>query len=393
MVLSSTPAARAAKSNRAQGDLFELLLLRAVVLGLRADGHGVKFAHKKELDALVASVTAAHGDAAHGRLAQQYRACEAAAPVVLRLLRERATRHGTVTTAFWHGRETGRSVAATDLEVIHAHGATKLSVKSTVSGAGTLKNFGGRSLLALLDVDVPDLDRQMDARVLEALRDHGGPARAEALSPLGREGRRRALSEAEREHARDAAYPVLERVAAELLARLRDAPQEVLARFVAYGLALPQGHDPDLFTIVVNRDGAYLAPPSGVPVGTFSATRATSITNVVTCNGVALLRVVVSCTNGIGLSALCARTFEVPPPPGLPGAGEPVEVTAPVPSLEELLARAESLAEEAVRASGGDARSTELLQLLRSAQAAAPPADAPAVATAQRPTRVAGSGL
>jgi len=362
-------AARSAKSNRAQGDLFELLLLRGVVRALRAGGHGVKFAYGEQLADLEAAVVAAHGAAARPRLAQQERACALAAPVVDELLAARARRIGSVKALLWTGRETGLDVAATDLEAVHERGATRLSLKSTLSGTGTLKNFGGASLGRLLGVDVAVLAAAMTARVEAALHEALPVERWAGLAPMRQVDRRHAMTDPERALARGAAYPVLEELSGAVLAALTTLPQEQRARFVAYGLALPQGVDPDLFTLVVNGDGSVLAPPSGLPSGPVTAERASAVSNVVRCDGVPVFRVTISCTNGIGLSPLCARTFEVPgaPPRDLPEpAREP---------LEALLDRAADLA-AALRAALPDgapaALADDLVALLARAADLAP---------------------
>lgn len=304
----SSSRTRSARSNRAQGDYFELLVARDLAGNLEATGQQVRFDYTEELLELRQRIVAIHGAGAAARINQQERNAAQVAGPVLELTLDRSRDVGPVRKVRWTGRATGLDVGVADLIVEHAAGATALTLKSTKSGRGTARNLGGRALADLLGVDVSCLNEPMYEQTLAAWKQQVPAERHASLAAMTLEGRKTSASETERAVAGQVGTEAMTLICDAIMDAFATLPQARLR--AAAAAATGTNSQTNLFAVIANNTGAVVEEvPEDAPAGTFTATRITPVRIEVRCNNEPLFHWQANCTNGKGLSPLCLRSF------------------------------------------------------------------------------------
>lgn len=310
----TTSASRLAKSNRAQGDLFELLVIKHLVKDLaRRPGLGSpEFNYSSDLSSVTAQVKNSSTKESN-RYQNQLSRVASAKDAVLDLISSRVERLGPVSKIIWTGRNRDITTTA-DVLVVHTTKSTGLSLKSVAQGTGTLRNLGANGPLlrrfiseANMTLDFAALNPMMVKYSKAALRDLAGPARLAALS-TPRSIRRKLLTDAER-----AACAPIGREMSDLLASLfavmfdslSDALRGALLREL---LGKPS---PDVFTLIANDKSSYITqtPPSP---GLIALSRDPADSNRglwITVADKKAVRLEFNCSNGLGISPLVVRSF------------------------------------------------------------------------------------
>lgn len=292
-----------AKSNRSKADVFEL-----AVTELTADAFRVPFSYEDKKAEAHARLLAAHPqEAAAMRVKEEQRARAVSEDIVALVAGRAASGLGAVAGVEWTGN---RKDGTDDIVIIHGNGTSPFSLKSVARKSGTSRNAGGTTLKRLLGIDVPARNGAMYAEVIAGIA-AVDPARGSALKRLGIRARGKALT------ADEADFAV--RVGRAFTAQLsRDARKALLcdpikaSAFVAYMSAATHSRE-EMFLVVVNDKERYIkrAPKAQafaeLQVVMNAGDGASGFT--VRAADAEVLRVQFSCTNGLGISPLCARGF------------------------------------------------------------------------------------
>lgn len=303
---------RLAKSNRIQGDLFELLTLKHLVTDIKALRLGdLSFDHGQTLKDLSAELSLT--PVGSSRLTSQIARAESVRPALRTLITQRTTQLGPVANLIWSGRTKDPSTTA-DIKIIHTTGATtELTLKSAASGTGTLRNLGltGRLLKrftpASLAPDFSALAPLMFAYAKEAIASVSGPARLREVT-TSRRIRRDLLTDQERLACASVGRDVSD-LAADLFIELFESlePHQI-REFVKELLGRPASN---VFSVVANDQATFVGPLKSVtgPV-TISRNSDPAIRGLwLKVRDTPVLRLEFNCTNGLGISPLCVRSF------------------------------------------------------------------------------------
>lgn len=297
-------ASAAAKSNIAEAKAMEWGTLRLVCRTLGVDEpRGI-------LDALDL-LKATHPETRKDKIRTQALRVQTVVPQIVAKLQERATELGPVIGAKYIGDERGLKATVADLRFFHANGQmSDFSLKSIVAGQGTTRNIGARSIHRLTDVDAPGRTRDMYQQVLTEIS-RRDPARGEALTKMRAGERKRALTDDERDLAAVIGQKATAEVARDFAAQWTTLDRDRQKELLMAGLGLRR-HEPNLYIAIVNDTDAKIFEPRRVP-NLEKVTLAYDPEHpqqVKFMNGdKLLLRMSFNCTNGLGISSMCVRTF------------------------------------------------------------------------------------
>lgn len=314
--VSTSSASRANKSNRAQGDLFEVLVIRDLVDGLtEITGSGTPtFDYERDLAELSAQVEADHPSDGVARLARQRHHAAAVKNDVLDLVRARARAKGPVVGISWSGRVRDTTTTA-DVVLRHARrGRTELTLKSVTSGSGTNRNATLTGALLRRFVEAADMVPEFAAlnpKQFEAARavllTLSGPARLAEISSTRALARKR-MTPGEKAACKSVGHAACARTAdlfLEMLTRLNENLRRALFE------ELLGKSTPDLFVVVANDKTTFVGPARSVPgaVTLERSEHADARSLWLLVDGTRTLRISFNCTNGLGISPLCVRSF------------------------------------------------------------------------------------
>jgi hypothetical protein len=310
--MPSDASERAKKSSRALADWYELGVLKAVTDHASTPDNVLEFEYEDDVKHAEERVAIARGDSAASLLAAQQANLDRATPHITRLIDDRVAQIGPVVEASWVGRTVGLDVPVTDVAFRHSHGWTDFSLKSTQYGEGTYRNIGGASIKKLLDVDLRWVNTWAYEEVLEGWREAVTSSRFDELQLLKLSERRHGIDEKEREVARAVGSAIRDLATTEILYAFNALPQQRCKAVAAAALCVAEVPNPNLFVVSANLAGVTVRRGlDKVPQGQLRAERTPDSSSgiAVFCDDACLFKLQVNCTNGLGLSALCVRTF------------------------------------------------------------------------------------
>lgn len=299
--------ARKGKSTRSQADLFELMIARELCAEL-----AVEFHYNKELSDTRTLLLETHPTDAVVRVNTQYARTEGAAPVILDLVARRTKTLGPVTEVLWVGHVTGGlEVGVEDIVVVHTKGQTRVSLKSTRNGVGTARNLGGSSIRDLTGALSSELNEYMYEQVLEHVR-LVDPSRFEVLAKVKASARRHLMTDPERDIAalvgRDVAGLVRDDIVRSLSgsSALDEAKRRAFARIVLASDDTPYAN---LFVVVSNDHGVTVSRADEINDEPVVVVALSDAAIGLSQGGERIARLNINCTNGLGLSPICVRSF------------------------------------------------------------------------------------
>lgn len=313
LLSSSTSPSRLAKSNRAQGDLFELLVIKNLVADLNGPStDSLSFDYEAHLTDITIQLSSTPDGLS--RIAVQNSRANSVRPALFALANNQAAKLGPVSSVLWTGRAKDPSTTA-DVRLTHASSTsfTDLTLKSTSQGTGTLRNLGltGRLIKkyvpSSLSADFSALAPTMFSYAKEAVAAVSGTARlSEVASP--RRFRRSLLNDLERAAAasvgRDAAD-----LASEFFIELFNQLDSNQRRLIVNELLGCPG--PNVFSVVANDQSTYVGPLLA-PTGPLTIARNSNpaVRGLwIKAKDIPVIRLEFNCTNGLGISPLCLRSF------------------------------------------------------------------------------------
>lgn len=242
-------------------------------------------------------------------------------PRVFGLLTQRAGTEdnpgvGPVVAVNWVGDQTGLDKSTADIRVTHASGAySYLSLKSVNVGQGTARNIGGEGLELLTKAPVTEIRTAMYDDVLAAITT-ADPARGEELAKLSLGERKYALTRTERTVARrvgrEATSKVAKNIAESFHGMRRDDKEAFITAAIGSNPLLRQGDvEYVAYAAKASKRSAILNYKPMPPAHEITVEYDEKFPQQVKFhhNGELLVRFAFTCTNGMGLSAICARTF------------------------------------------------------------------------------------
>lgn len=294
------------KSSRAFADYFELEVARFLSTAL-----SLPFQHRNDLDSVRGALRQLYGEGASAVEAAQTGKARALAVELSGLANRRAGASGSPTAVRWVGRRGGVDVSTADIEIDHLAGpATAVSLKTTRRGCGTARNLGGDTIGRIVDLDLADIRSKMYEDVLTAIA-ADAPDRAEVLRPLGVDGRKSAMTPAEKQVAKRVGRSYTHRLAAEFARAWPTLDAEIAGEVIAMGTG-QSGTVGDLYVAVatgrkVNVSKLTATPKSGRVTAHYNPQHPSQVKLM--DGELLVLRIAFNCTNGLGLSSLCARCF------------------------------------------------------------------------------------
>lgn len=298
---------RSGKSHIAAANAMELLTLQRVNEDLN-----IPFTEEKTLAETLTRLETDHPEEHENKLTTQVDRVTILAPKISALLATRSRTLGPVVESEYLAKETaGINTSTADIRFIHASGeTTDISLKSTISGEGTARNLGMASIKQLTGVDAATKSEAMYENVLTKIAEQN-PKRAQELAAMSKTTRKHALTEEEKVHATAIGQKASAEVAKEFYGNWSGLSGSAKKEFLKAGLAA-DGEDRQLFIAVAHDGNATIKGAPRVPaledVHIFYAEDNPQQVKFY-AGGKLLLRVIVNCTNGQGLSPLCMRTF------------------------------------------------------------------------------------
>lgn len=294
------------KSSRSKADLFEVLIALKLRRYYGLDTEDLE-RERRKLERELAKFR--NGER---RTDEQYRRARILVPPLIKKLDTEIVRaYGKPSEVKWIGRRWQVEATPSDVELVFVSGkSVGISLKSTRQGRGTQKNIGYGKLNRLLGVS---LNRELEGmwrRVREDIHKRGGE-----LSKIARKSKGK-IKEAKY------TYPVIQQIGKrhglpiqklavdQSVALFNGLPEKRKLVFLEeiFGVgstqqllnALVEGEVPKLYWNKATKD---------LIMGDLRAEKLGDKSYQITANGRPLVRLQISFTNGIGLSAFCERAF------------------------------------------------------------------------------------
>lgn len=297
------------KSNRANSDYFEILAMKKV-----CEESSVPFNYDIHHEQAIKEIADAHGDDQDWQIKNQEQHLANLSPHLLETHKAQCALHGPAVTVEWTGK-TGAGIERTvaDFTVTHENGwVSGYSLKSVKSGTGTARNFGAESIQSLTGINMLRLKTRMDTSVLKRMTALD-KERGSVLKKMTLEQRKESYTAAEKVVASEVGKEYAALCAAKIRRRWKYLPSAARNSFLSAAVAANETPGMDLFVAIAAGDIASIkpAPPApssrNVAVVPFDPTHPLMISFL--HKGDRLFRLSFSCTNGLGISALCVRSF------------------------------------------------------------------------------------
>lgn len=303
-----TPTLDEARSNTSTATLMELMTARQVARAI-----GIPFEYNRKLLDVYNRLKTTHPETVTERAHTQIARVNLVAPKIAGLLRNREAVYGAITHVEHLGDNESRSLDATtaDLRFHHESGmTTDISLKSTFQGSGTARNIGSASMKALVDVDADLYTSNMYEHVLVEIEEKD-PERAKELQAMSVRDRKYAFTEEEKEIAAEVGRAYTSQAALNFYDKWPELSGAQKAKFLSAAMGIDENAE-RLFVAVVNDDGAEMKRPKPLPptseIIIFYAPDNPQQVKFYHDRKL-LLRTMVHCSNGLGLSTMCMRTY------------------------------------------------------------------------------------
>lgn len=305
---STTPTSDESRSNTSTATMMELMTARQVSRAI-----GIPFEYNRKLLDVYKRLKSTHPESVSERAQTQISRVNLITPKIVGLLRNREAVYGDITKVEHLGDNESRSLDATtaDLRFHHESGmTTDISLKSTFQGSGTARNIGSSSIKALVDVDADQYTSNMYEHVLVEIEERN-PERAKELAQMSVRERKYAFTEEEKEIAAEVGRAYTSQAALNFYDKWPNLSGAQKAKFLSAAMGIDENAD-RLFVVVVNDGSAEMKRPKPLPptneIIIFYAPDNPQQVKFYHDRKL-LLRTIVHCSNGLGLSTMCMRTY------------------------------------------------------------------------------------
>jgi len=292
------------KSNRAQADLFELLVCQYICSLYR-----ITFSYSDDLSKLLKSVL----DKKDGkeRLATQNNNFITIKPEIKSILNKEIKIKGKIINVIWTGRHFVVEQSTSDIDAEHkSKKKTRFSIKSiTRSGSGTLKNIGLQRLESFFGFNFFEPQDKMWSKLQKYIfKETGKNIVAQGKLKKTVKTKKKFLEWAKnngKQYQR-----LLNNICFESFNKLSKTKK---IEFLNY---ITDCYDEDLYVIIVNNKGVVVYKPVEKQTNSKDRIKAKKMNSedvgyTIYINNKAIYRVQTNNTNGIGISSFCQRVFLV----------------------------------------------------------------------------------
>ena len=286
---------RKVKSNRAQADYFELLVVRHI-----SNLYKLAFPYAKDLNFLSNQILKLPNGTERLRL-QSYNLLKIRKGLG-KILKYEISKKGKVVEINWVGRKLAIKTTS-DIDTKHQNNKyTRFSIKSiSETGTGTIKNLGMRSLNACLGITFDQEYREMWQKLRNYSQEH-----KISQSDLKRKVLRNKKLLAWATQNGQKYQRELNKMCLKGFNNLSRKRRTEFLNFIL------DTNDKDLYVIIVNSRGVIMYKPveKGIELGQKIEAKGTSdVGYTIFIDNVPTYRIQTNATNGIGISAFCQRAF------------------------------------------------------------------------------------
>lgn len=296
------------RSNSSTATLMELMTARQAARAL-----GLPFPYNRKMLDIFNRLKSTHPDSALARALVQMDRVNILTPKIVGLLHNREAVYGPITRVEHLGDNESRSLDATTADIRFHHDTgmtTDISLKSTLVGGGTARNLGSASIKALVGVDADQYTTNMYEHVMVEIAERD-PQRAEVLNAMSVKERKYAFTDEEKEIATEIGRAYTSQAALNFYDKWPSLSGTEKAKFLSAAIGIDDNVN-RLFVAVVNDGKAEMKRPKPLPL-TQDITIFYAPDNPQQVkfyhDGKLLLRTIVHCSNGLGLSTMCMRTY------------------------------------------------------------------------------------